>query len=328
MDIYQIAEKANVSIATVSRVINNTGSVSEKTRQKILKIIDEENYIPNPYAKKLADNSSMKLVGIICSNVTDLYYANAVSALEFKLSNLGYDSILFCTRNDDKRNDTAIQLLLSKNVDAIIFVGSIFNITEGSLLHKASKRLPIFFINGYVDYPNTYSVYIDDKMAMEDNIRLLHTKGRKNILYLYDAESYSGKKKIEGYLSAHRKLNIPCKEHYILKCNKDIADIEKTLTGFIADNVIDALVASEDLLALVGMNVLIKHGYQVPQDVSVIGYNNSIISQCSLPKLTTLDNKVNELCRHAVSKLQTLFAGKSTPNHEIVDYELIIRDSV
>ena len=96
MNIYDIASKAGVSIATVSRVLNGKGNVSEKTKEHVLKIIEEMGYTPNIFARGLGLNS-IKMVGILCSDVSDIYYATAVSTLEKELRRGGYDSLLCCT---------------------------------------------------------------------------------------------------------------------------------------------------------------------------------------------------------------------------------------
>ena len=119
MNIYDVSKKAGVSIATVSRVINGNNNVSEKTKQKVLSVMKEISYTPNVFARGLGLNT-MKTVGIMCSDSSDPYLANAIYYLERELRSHGYDSILCCTGTSPENKRQYFELLLSKRVDAMI----------------------------------------------------------------------------------------------------------------------------------------------------------------------------------------------------------------
>lgn len=143
MNIYDIASKAGVSIATVSRVLNGKGNVSEKTKEHVLSIIEEMGYTPNIFARGLGLNS-IKMVGILCSDVSDIYYATAVSTIEKELRQSGYDSLLCCTGDNIEDRKKSIDLLLSKRVDAILLVGSTFKEkSDNSHILDAAKTFPL-----------------------------------------------------------------------------------------------------------------------------------------------------------------------------------------
>ena len=122
INIYDIAEMAGVSIATVSRVVNGSDKVSEKTRKKVMEVIEREGFTPNVFAQGLGLHT-MHTVGIMVPDISDLYMSAAVAWLEESLSGHGYDCILGCSgfEQDGKRRHT--EMLLSKHVDALIFVG-------------------------------------------------------------------------------------------------------------------------------------------------------------------------------------------------------------
>ena len=121
MNIYDIANRANVSIATVSRVINDSPKVSEKTRKKVHDIMEELGYTPNVFARGLGLNT-MKTIGILCSDPSDLYVARALSYFEKMLRENGYDSLLCCSGYDTKNLKKYINILISKSVDAVIMI--------------------------------------------------------------------------------------------------------------------------------------------------------------------------------------------------------------
>ena len=125
MNIYDIAELAGVSIATVSRVVNGSPRVSEQTRQKVLAVMEENDYTPNVFARGLGLDS-MQIIGIICPDVADAYMARAVSFLERRLKEYGYDCILYCSGHEQHKKEEAVDLIMKKRIDALILVGSTY----------------------------------------------------------------------------------------------------------------------------------------------------------------------------------------------------------
>ena len=121
MTIYDISEKAGVSIATVSRVLNGSNNVSEKTKKKVLDVINQYEYTPNAFARGLGLNT-MKTIGIMCADSSDPYLAKAIYYIEQKLRANGYDSILCCTGYDLDTKASSMNLLITKKVDGIISV--------------------------------------------------------------------------------------------------------------------------------------------------------------------------------------------------------------
>ena len=124
MNIYDIAKLSGVSIATVSRVVNGSPRVSEKTKQKVLAVMEEAEYTPNVFARGLGLNS-MKTIGILCPDISDQYMAEAVSHLEKRLHEYGYDCILSCSGSAQEAREHHTKLLLSKRIDTLILVGSL-----------------------------------------------------------------------------------------------------------------------------------------------------------------------------------------------------------
>jgi len=162
MNIYDIAQKAGVSIATVSRVINGNPSVSKKTREKVTKVMDELGYTPNVFARGLMVNS-MKTIGVMTVDVRDLYYARAIQTIESVMRLRGYDVILCSTSTDIEEKRKYLKLLLQKSVDGIILVGSIFKEKDdNSHIIEASEKVPVVIINGDIHAKNIYTILNDD----------------------------------------------------------------------------------------------------------------------------------------------------------------------
>ena len=208
MNIYDIAKKAGVSIATVSRILNNKGNVRKATEDKVLAVMQELGYTPNAFARALGLNS-IQSVGVLCSDVSDIYYAKAVSVIESELREKGYDVTLYCTGLNIEDKKRAMSSLLAKKVDAMILVGSIFQERgDNSHIEEVSKSIPVVIINGEFKYDNTYSIYCAEAKAVEDVVDLLVERGRKHLIYMYDIDSFSGDKKRNGFISGLEKNGI------------------------------------------------------------------------------------------------------------------------
>ena len=193
MNIYDIAKAADVSIATVSRVINGSGKVSPATRDKIIRIIQENDYTPNAFARGLG-LGSMRTVGILCANTSDMYLSEAVFHLENNLRKSGFNSLLCCTGYGRAEKENALRLILSKSVDAVILVGSNYIEAEDSAndyIRRAAQQIPIFMMNGSIKGENIYCVMCDDYTVTYDLADMLLSTGSKNILFAQRNNSYS-----------------------------------------------------------------------------------------------------------------------------------------
>jgi LacI family transcriptional regulator len=332
MTIYDIAEACGVSIATVSRVLNGSSKVSPKTREKVLAAMNEQNYTPNPFARGLGLNS-MKMIGILCTDVSDAYFAKAVSLVERDLRKRGLDVILGCTGMELSNKKKYLQLLLDKHVDAIILIGSPFREeSDNSHILAAAKQIPIITINGLIEMPNIYSIICDEKNGVFHSVELLANEGYHSILYLYDSLTYSGKQKLEGYRQAVEKCGLDTNPKLIQRITRTLEDAEAIVEQLINEKIrFSAIVASEDLLAVGAQKGLISlnKSKHKRKHVPVIGCNNSILAECSTPSLTSMDNRLEVLCPAAIDTLTKILAGEgaSIPSKAIFPSILVPRDS-
>lgn len=331
MNIYDVSKKAGVSIATVSRVINGNSNVSEKTQRKVLAAIKELNYTPNVFARGLGLNT-MKTIGIMCTDSSDIYLANAVYYLEQELRRNGYDSILCCTGNVYDTKKKYLNLLMSKRVDGIILAGSQFvpntEDADNSYITEAAKSVPIVLVNGFLKGFNIYSVMCDDKEAVYDATNRLITSGHSDIIYLYTSTSYSGTNKLNGYLTAMADFGFTVKPEYYHLCTKSITKARDYLDMLYSKRIhFDAVITSDDSLAVGAVKFAYKRGIRIPDELEIIGYNNSVLSSCTEPELTSIDNKVEQLAVTAVSLLMKVLCGERVEQLNTVSANLIKRNT-
>lgn len=329
--IYDISNKSGVSIATVSRVLNGYSNVNPDTRERVEAVMAEMGYKPNAFARGLGLDT-MKTIGILCVDSSDTYLAKAVYYIEETLRANQYDSLLCCTGYDAASKRKALDLLISKKVDAAVLVGSSFldSTQQGNkYIRDAAASMPVMLLNSCYDYPNVYSVYCDDYTAMEQATEYMINKGRKNILYLYNSKSYSGLKKLEGYKAALAKHDIPCKKELMQICTLSREDLDGAvnfLNEIYKSGVkFDSVVASEDILAVAAVKFALSHGLSFPKDFSVMGFNNSILSLVTQPELTSVDNKLEPMCHQMVDILLGVLSGREMPRKAEYSGEIIER---
>ncbi|MBE7718491.1 MAG: LacI family transcriptional regulator [Lacrimispora celerecrescens] len=328
MNIYDVSEHAHVSIATVSRVINGNPNVSEKTRKRVLDVMEELGYTPNVFARSLGLNT-MKTIGIMCADSSDPWLAEAIYYLEKELRGNGYDSLLCCTGYLPETKKKYLELLRSKRVDAIILTGSHYieaKAKDNAYLLEAAKDLPIMLVNGSLDGEQIYSTVCDDHAAVYDATLRLYHSGRSSVLYLYSGNSFSNLHKISGYRAAVRDAGFLIREELMVLCHKDLDAAMDRLDTLSRSGVhFDAVLASEDILAVGAVKYADKAGLKVPQDLSIIGYNNSILSKCTTPEITSVDNKVEALCTTTVNTLMKVLEVGNVPTKTTITPELVKR---
>lgn len=330
MNIYDVSQHAGVSIATVSRVLNGNPNVSEKTREKVLKVMDELGYTPNVFARGLGLDT-MHTVGIMCSDSSDPYLANAIYYLERSLRANGYDSILCCTGYDLAVKQKYFSLLRSKRVDAIILAGSKFvemRAKDNAYILEAAADLPVMLVNGYLEGDNIFSTVCDDKSAVEQAVSLLIESGHRDILYLYSSYSYSGVNKLEGYKKALRTHGIPLRQEMIRQCPKDVEASRDLLLSLDRQGIFfDAVMTSDDSLAVGAVKYAHARDISIPDNLSIIGYNNSLLALCTDPEITSVDTKVEALCTTTVNTLMGVFSGVNVPSRTTIASDLIKRNT-
>ena len=328
LNIYDVSEHAHVSIATVSRVINGNPNVSEKTRKRVLDVMEELGYTPNVFARSLGLNT-MKTIGIMCADSSDPWLAEAIYYLEKELRGNGYDSLLCCTGYLPETKKKYLELLRSKRVDAIILTGSHYieaKAKDNAYLLEAAKDLPIMLVNGSLDGEQIYSTVCDDHAAVYDATLRLYHSGRSSVLYLYSGNSFSNLRKISGYRAAVRDAGFLIREELMVLCHKDLDAAMDRLDTLSRSGVhFDAVLASEDILAVGAVKYADKAGLKVPQDLSIIGYNNSILSKCTTPEITSVDNKVEALCTTTVNTLMKVLEVGNVPTKTTITPELVKR---
>ena len=315
MNIYDIAKLADVSIATVSRVVNNSPKVSARTKEKVLAIMKENEYTPNAFARGLG-LGTMKTVGIICPDISDIYMAKAVSYLESNLHDHGYDCILGCSGFKQKEKESYVKLLLSKKIDTLILVGSTYagngkDEADTDYIREAAEQASVFMINAKVAGDNIYCTYADDFQATYEVTKAYLRRGKEKILFMYDSESFSARQKLSGYEAALQDAGYPVLGNLKFKTKNDIEYTKNMLLEYNKVLDFDSVLATDDGIAVGAVKYAKIKGLSIPEELSITGYNNSILALCSDPELTSVDSKLGVMCRKTVERMIELLENEA-----------------
>lgn len=328
MNIYDIAKEAGVSITTVSRVVNNKDNISPKTKAKVKAVLEKYNYMPNAIARGLV-RKSMKSIGILTIDIRDPHYSTTAYIIEQEFSKLGYSVILCNTGGKESENINYIKMLVERNVDGFILIGSVFNddMIKSSLLSHADN-IPIVLVNGFLGIENTYSVLVDDFYGISLCVDHLVEKNHKDIVYVKDSNTYSADQKKEGFISAMNKHGLKIDDNSIITVERGLEGGYEAIEKFISLNKnFSAIVFGEDITAIGGIKKLRELGKSIPDDVAITGFNNSIFAKCSIPELTTVDNKVETVGSLSVKLLNDLIENNNATSNILIRPELIVRKS-
>ena len=326
--IYDIAEKAGVSASTVSRVINNYPYVNKETRAKVLKVIAESNYIQNDSARSLATQST-RMAGILIADVRTTHHTEGVYYVEHEFSKNGYSCLIYNTGTDPEQQARYIQILSQKKVEAVVLMGSVFqNVSVQNAIMVCMPNTPVAICNGYLDGPNIYGVTSDEHGGVMNAVKLLTSKGRKNIAFMTNRLTPSNQEKLNGFNDGC-KLYVKGGSSEVIEVQSgEVSDYEEATRKLMSERPdTDAIVYSEDFIALAGLHALYEMGIKVPEQVSVVGMNNSRYAQISNPALTSIDNMLYDTTLIAVRNLLEVLKGERVNHRMSIGTNIVERSS-
>jgi len=328
MNIYDIAKEAGVSISTVSRVFNN-GKASDKTRRQVQKILDKYNYKPNAIARGLVAKT-MKTIGILIVDIRVNHYANTAYIIEQEFQELGYTVLLCNTGGFMEYNKKYIDMLLERQVDGLVLVGSIFNeIEKEPAIMKSLGEIPIVLANGHLNLSNAYSVIVDDYLGIKLAVNHLVERGHRKILYVQDMQTASAKDKKKGFIGTMKEHGLYSADNSIVfTCTYGLEGGREVVRKIVESKIeFSAIVFGEDLTAIGAMKELKKFGYKIPQDVAITGYNNLDDALIIDTELTSIDNKYRLLAHLSVQLLAELIEKKDSIASLTIEPSLVVRQS-
>jgi len=327
--IRDIAKKADVSIATVSRVLNSPEDVSHETKEKVEKVMEEMNYKPNAFARGLI-RRSIKTIGLIVPDLNNLFYPPVINGLEDGLEENDYNVFLCNTNEDIKKEKKYIDNLLNKNVDGIIFLGTRpTGFQKNKHIIELSKEMPVLMINDYITGAEVYSVMTDERNGAYKAINYLVELGHKRIGFINGDVNYTTYRyKLDGYKKALEDNNIDLRDTYIVNETPYEKGGYKGMKKLLSlNNSPSAVLAASDQIAIGAMNGIFENGYS-SDDFSVIGYGDVPLISELYSGLTTVSQFPYHTGQLAAETILKVINGeKMIQKRRIIDPELKIRKS-
>lgn len=334
MNIYDIAEKCGVSIATVSRVLNNNPNVSAATRAKIQAVIDEAGFTPSALARSLGNSATVhsdapataiRAVGVLCSRLQDAYYGPVLATLESALSQRGFSLLLADSGKSPAEEQSALDKLLSYGVSAVIYINPLhYENMDHSPLAAAAQKAPVILLGGAVEAPGVYSLYCDQHKAVAELVEALMRRQRRRILFLYDQSTHHCRQQLKGYQDAITAAGLTPDPELMVQVDGDLDKVNQCIKRLLVNRVtFDAVIGAEDILALGAQKALLRTGLNMP----IVGFGNSLIARCANPELSSVDCGTEQLCATTMKVLDALLAGNRPETPVLLPTKLVERDT-
>lgn len=291
--IYDVAKKAGVSMATVSRVVNGNPNVKPGTRKKVMEVIDELDYRPNAVARGLASKKTTT-VGVIIPDVTNVYFSSLARGIDDVATMYKYNIILANSDGNEEKEIQVFNTLLAKQVDGIIYMGT--HLTEKLCEQIKRSKTPVV-LAGSIDHKNEFvSVHVDYVKAVKEAVNNLLAHGDKRVAFVSGPLNYpiNGEYRLKGYKEALAENGIEFDQDLVFETN-DSYRAGETLWPALSAAHADAAFVADDELATGVLNGAVDAGAQIPDEFEVITGNDSKLTQIVRPKLSSITQPLYDI---------------------------------
>jgi len=324
--IKDVAQEAGVSIATVSRVLNEQSGVSKELVEQVKVAVQKLNYQPNAIARALK-NSESRSIGLIIPDIENPFFPALVRGVEDAMQEIGYAVILCNTDGQPEAEERYIKFLLSKQVDGILFVGNL-NFVQNPWL--AALPVPMILLDRKIVGAPFPTVLVDNELGAFMVVEHLIKQGRHHIAIISGkSQSPISIDRVNGAIRALTMYGYPCPKQSILNSYFTFEGGYQAVNDLIANEIFfDGIFAANDMMAIGAIECLTKYGRHVPDDVAVVGFDDIRLAAWYKPSLTTVRQPVYEMGQIAVQSLvEQLTHSKTETFDKILKPELVIRRS-
>ncbi|MBP7461166.1 MAG: LacI family DNA-binding transcriptional regulator [Candidatus Delongbacteria bacterium] len=327
--IYDIANHTGLSVATVSRVLNDNKNVKGETRDYVHQVMREMNYVPDVFARSLKKKSS-RSIGIIVYEINSPFFSEIISSIEDYFTNKYFNIMLAAISGGMKNELELLNYFISKKIDGLMLLGSYNTDRIRSELKSLSTRIPIVLVGDNIGLDTIYTVNSDSQAGAYRAVRYLIDLGHRQIGLLtgYSGQ-YDSEERLLGYRQALKDVGIPMNRSFIFQGDYSVEKCQGGIVDFVKRNPsLTALFCCSDMMAIGAAGGLMQAGYQIPRDISVVGFDNIRFSAYVYPSITTVDQGITQLGYSAAALLNEAITTKQIiPQQVINKTNLIIRDS-
>jgi LacI family transcriptional regulator len=303
VSIRDIARRAGVSIATVSRSVNKIPTVDPALSERVWKAIDELGYLPNTQARALVSGRS-RMLGLIVSEITNPFFPELVQEFENLAVEQGYEVLIGSTNYDPARTESLIRRMLQRNVDGVAVMT--FGIEEELVQKLVEREFPLVFVDAGPDLPNIRILKVDYGEGIREAVQHLAALGHRNIAFI------SGPLRLRSAVARRDAFKKSMAELGLVGSDLHLVEGDHTMEGGIAamesltalPTLPTAVVCSNDMTAIGALHALYKTTHAVPREISVVGFDDIHLAQFMLPPLTTVQMSCKDLAAAAVEALR------------------------
>ncbi|TCO79362.1 LacI family DNA-binding transcriptional regulator [Marinisporobacter balticus] len=326
--IKDVAKKAGVSISTVSRVINSSKPVSSEIRQKVLKIIEDTGYQPNPIARSLVMKKS-QLIGVVVPDISNFFIGEILNGIEEIGKMYGYDILLCNTYGQLEQELRYLNLLQAKQVEGIVFMT--WKLQDQLVEYIEKIDTPVVLINRNTSKLLIPSVSIDNFQAAYEMTKYIFDNGHKKIALIRNSldQDAFGFDQFRGYQKALEENGLEIDDNLVRYGNFKLENSYEIVKEFIQKDILPtAIFATSDVMAIGAINCLLDNGYEVPGDVSVVGFNDIKLASIYRPNLTTIHQPIYDIGAVSIRIIVKMINKEELDSNVVIlPHELVERDS-
>ncbi len=326
-NIYDVARLAGVSTTTVSHVLNGTRFVSQNATDKVMAAVQELNYHPSSLARAMVSSETLT-IGLVVSDNVSPFYAELAEGIEDRCFHEGYNVLLCNSGRSIEKEIAYLNMLLSKRVDGVIYMT--YHHGEERLQSFKNQNIPV------VTFDRTYegvdSILLDNYQGGYDATMHLLGLGHRRIGCIAGPDSPGrSQERVQGYLAAHAARGVDCADDMVVMGDWTYAGgYEAAQTLFTSrPHPPTAVFACNDTMAVGVLSYLHRHGYRVPEEVSVVGYDNVLVSEYTHPPLTTIASPIQKIGHDLFDLLLARLSGNlpEETRYVTVRGHLLVRES-
>lgn len=342
--VYDIAREANVSVATVSRVLNNTAPVKKETRDRIVALMHKHQFQPNALARSLTRKET-GMIGFILPDITNPFFPEVLSGFDYEARKLGYTYFLCDTISTNEENQRLydrqyeresqyLSLLMEKQVDGIVMIGGRVDLAkpEAALaqeLEEVAKRVPVLLLNGSLPKTKLNRVAADQKLGAQLAVQHLIDLGHRDIAVIGGFSKMTNtQQRLAGFRTAMKDAGLPVHREWVMTEGFSVEKGQEFAAQLLdSKRRPSAIFCMNDLLAIGALKAAHRAGISVPEQLSIVGYDDIPQATYCIPELTTVSLLSQETGRQAARTLDKMIAGKKVPLLQTIVPELIIRET-
>ncbi|MDR2786739.1 MAG: LacI family transcriptional regulator [Treponema sp.] len=326
INIKDIAKQVGMSPSTISRVVNGKKHVNSEKRERILKLIKETGYVPNRAARNMVLQRSFT-VGIVLTDTFNMFQRQLFSFIERHLNSFGYNTHFFFVKFERASEEECLTKLKAETLDGIIMIHEI----RTPSFYESVKKMGLPLVTATFDFPDFPSIHICEEDAAYDAVDHLLKLGHRKIRMISSNGLSCGDQRTEGFFRALEAAGIkrnPDEQTVSVRQYTAEFGMYSMRDLLLRNRDFSAVFAATDELAIGAMRVLKDEGFRIPEDVSVVGFDDIEISNYFMPRLTTIRQPFSEIGeRTALALHKCITCGESAEIDMVLPYELIIRES-